>query len=203
MKASAVFNGTTGLTTTFSIVSNIRDALDMALNKTKEFILIVFISITIWALGHLLISYFSKLRKNKTFEPSDNTPNSNHRSILIAISGTILISFIYGLYKFKTTPVNYIVLTDVLTQDECRLFKKKLEANVKSGNIDLKGHTIHLSQGNQLFLKPAYFTNKYYANAENEMRNALKYIDNDTLKIHKSNAFNPSFRKKVTYFISN
>jgi len=204
MKANAVFNGTTGLTTIFSVVLNIRDVLDMALNRTIEFILFVFISITIWVIGHFLIRYFSTLRKNKTLEPSDNTPNSNNRSILIAISVTIFISFMYGLYKFKTTPVNYIVLTDVLTQDECLLFKKKLEENVNSGNIDLKGHTIHLTQDKrQLFLKPPYFTDKYYAHAENEMRNAFKYMDNDTLKIHKSKAFNPPFRKKVKYFLSN
>ena len=43
MKANAVFNGTTGLTTIFSVVLNIRDVLDMALNRTIEFILFVFI----------------------------------------------------------------------------------------------------------------------------------------------------------------
>lgn len=203
MNASAVFNGSTGLTTTFSIVLNIRDVLDMALNKTKEFILIVFITITIWVIGHLLIRYFSKPRENKTLEPNNETLNSNNKPIFIAIFATIFVSLIFGLYKFKTTPVNYIVLTDVLTQHECLLFKKNIEANVKSGNIDLKGHTIHLTEGNQLFLKPAYFTNKYYTDAENEIRNAFKYMENDTLRIHKSNAFNPSFQKKVTYFLSN
>lgn len=193
------FNGAFGFTAIFSFLLNISEVLDMLVHHLIKLLVIVFLSIVILFVGSILLarkSTNSLKPESVSIEKSKFFKVNWMRLPLVTLCIVLLVVGALGLYQLKTAPVYYVVLTEKLNEENCT----KIKTTIENSGIDLNNHTIHYEKtGLQLFLKPAYFNEDNYFEAESQIKRVLEDMKIKEIKIHKSKPFNPVLKKKIRY----